>query len=197
MAMASSPATTAAIRWCSAVAYLVTQGHLSEASMRVGFGVVREIARLRSSLPVLWPAVSEVVMTTELNARYDPMTRDELIAECERLRADLALLKIACHIEASKAVTAIANDALDAAARCADEPSENPAIVEQQLAEDALYFGSAFYRLVDGRKVRIPPHEIYIELPNGKKLGCQLHYPDERGWCPNCGGPPLNRTEKP
>lgn len=25
----------------------------------------------------------------ELNARYDPMTRDELIAECEKLRATI------------------------------------------------------------------------------------------------------------
>lgn len=33
----------------------------------------------------------DVQSTDERNARYDPMTRDELIAECELLRADLAI----------------------------------------------------------------------------------------------------------
>ena len=31
--------------------------------------------------------------TDDLNARYDPMTRDELIAECERLTRQMAALR--------------------------------------------------------------------------------------------------------
>lgn len=35
--------------------------------------------------------MSELLPADELNARYDPMNRDELIAECERLRELLSI----------------------------------------------------------------------------------------------------------
>lgn len=47
------------------------------------------------------------------------------------------------------------------------EPSVNASIVEDQLAEDLRLFGSAFYRLVDGYKVRIHPKDVWIS-PTGE-----------------------------
>ena len=41
---------------------------------------------------------------------------------------------------------------------------ETKADVEAQLADDRRIFGTAYYRLVDGRKVRIPPRELYIDM---------------------------------
>lgn len=57
------------------------------------------------------------------------------------------------------------------------EPSVSQAVVEQQIAEDVHFFGTAFYRLVDGRKVRIPPNEIYIEMPKGAAPTAVVHKP--------------------
>lgn len=50
----------------------------------------------------------------------------------------------------------------------ADEPTTDPAIVEQQLAEDERIFGSSFYRLVDGRKIRIPPQEVFFSFAKNR-----------------------------
>lgn len=36
-------------------------------------------------------------------------------------------------------------------------------IIEDQLAEDRRQYGNAFYTMKDGRKVRIPPQELYID----------------------------------
>lgn len=42
--------------------------------------------------------------------------------------------------------------------------------VEEHLANDLRLYGNCFWRVVDGRKVRVPPWEVYIDQA-GKLIG--------------------------